>query len=282
MRAKNTTRQRAHLLKCSPYLQQHPDAFAATFAAATANEPDGDGSPSDSFGEASNLDATGNHTTLGFTPNPRINAIPQVHSRPSFSGVEDSPAPKRQKTSSTKNTNPSSSLPEIPLREVHAAFEEFKAKEDDKGLSVRCLYCNQVRAKNTSRQREHLLICPEYQHILKEKIPANHLLHQFDEDDIARSLALPTPVLDLDFRLSIRVKPKVNTGQSNFGQLSWVSCVGGSWAGRWGKGSVLVGIWHRVVGCSADKCIARWTGHANYGQRDVNQHFCPLPHADER
>lgn len=131
-------------------------------------------------------------------------------------------------------------MPEIPLREVHAAFEEFRAKEDDKCLSARCMYCNQVRAKNTSRQREHLLQCPGYQTILKERIPANNLRHQFDQDDVASSLAIPTPSLDLDFRMSIRVKPKLNVGSGSTGRQSWVSCIGGQWAGRWGKGVLLV------------------------------------------
>ncbi|EEH09356.1 conserved hypothetical protein [Histoplasma capsulatum G186AR] len=45
-------------------------------------------------------------------------------------------------------------------QEVHAAFVEFRAKEDDKCLSVQCIYCQQIRAKNTSRQKQHLLECP--------------------------------------------------------------------------------------------------------------------------
>ena len=31
---------------------------------------------------------------------------------------------------------------------------------DDKCLSVQCIYCHQTRAKNTSRQKQHLLECP--------------------------------------------------------------------------------------------------------------------------
>lgn len=38
-----------------------------------------------------------------------------------------------------------------------------RAKEDDKCLSVQCIYCQQVRAKNTSRQKQHLLECPQLQ-----------------------------------------------------------------------------------------------------------------------
>lgn len=64
-------------------------------------------------------------------------------------------------------------------QDVHAAFIEFRAKDDDKVsvderddatisltynlnikcLSVQCIYCHQTRAKNTSRQKQHLLEC---------------------------------------------------------------------------------------------------------------------------
>lgn len=168
-------------------------------------------------------------------PNPRINGSPS-QGRPSIAG-DGTPAAKKQKT----KPSPGSNVPEIPLRDVHAAFVEFRAKEDDKCLSARCTYCNQVRAKNTSRQREHLMACPGYQAVLKDKIPANNLRHQFDEDDVASSLALPTPSFDLDFRMSIRVKPRLNVGACASGRQSWISCIGGQWAGTWGKGVLLVG-----------------------------------------
>ncbi|KAK3990390.1 hypothetical protein QBC44DRAFT_325662 [Cladorrhinum sp. PSN332] len=167
-------------------------------------------------------------------PNPRINGTPiAAPGRPSL-GPDGTPTAKRQKV---KN----SALHEIPLKDVHAAFEEFKNNEDDKCMSAKCIYCGQTRAKNTSRQREHLLQCPGYQTVLKEKLPVNNLRHQFDEDDVASSLSLPTPTLELDFRISIRVKPKLSAGHGNFGRESWISCVGGQWAGRFGKGVVLPG-----------------------------------------
>jgi hypothetical protein len=246
VRAKNTTRQKQHLLQCTGYLNAHPDvALQASAVAAGGPAPDGSYAPDD---------VSGQHTTLSFMPNPRINASPnQDQGRPSL-GPDGTPAPKKQKTKQSSGSN----MPEIPLRDVHAAFVEFKAKEDDKCISARCIYCNQVRAKNTSRQREHLLVCPGYQPVLKEKIPANHLRHQFDEDDVASSLAIPAPALNLDFRMSIRVKPKITVGggAGNNGRQSWISCVGGQWAGRWGKGVLLVSnpipVWFLV-----DKL--RWT-----------------------
>ncbi len=233
VRAKNTTRQRAHLLKCEGYLRAHPDTFSGEAAAVAAGSADGEegGDGADAYGEPSNLDASGEHphTALGFTPNPRINGTPTARGRPSLGGQ---PSAKKQKTKSLSGL-------EIPLHEVHAAFEEFKANDEDKTVSARCNYCGQTRAKNTSRQREHLLACPGYQNVLKEKIPANNLRHHFDEHDVASSLAIPAPIINLDFRMSIRVKPKLNVGIGNFGRLGWVSCVGGQWAGRWGKGTVL-------------------------------------------
>ncbi|KAL2124888.1 hypothetical protein VTJ04DRAFT_1253 [Mycothermus thermophilus] len=281
VRAKNTTRQKQHLLQCSQYLAHHPEVAlqqASAAAAATTLNPQGQQPPtaqpqvlpaaptatSDSTqpqqptqhvphpgagpvgpvpgytptdgvaAAAAAAAAATEHTNLTFMPNPRINGSPMAHPRPSLGPGEGTPA-KKQKTRPSLGSN----LPEIPLREVHAAFEEFRAKEDDKCLSARCKYCQQVRAKNTSRQREHLMICPGYQSVLKEKIPANSLRHQFDDDDVASSLALPTPSLDLDFRMSIKVKPKLSVGATASGKQSWISCTGGQWAGSWGKGILL-------------------------------------------
>lgn len=167
------------------------------------------------------------------------------------------PTPKPKPKTSTP------SLPAPPLDDVHAAFVEFRAKEEDKVrrgfgslmgksssdnnltgdpqcLSVQCIYCQQVRAKNTSRQRQHLLECPTYLSVMKDSIPANNLLHTFPEGDIARSLQIPAPSLELDFRMSIKMNPRVSVGPSLWGQRDWVSFIGGQWAGRWGKGIILV------------------------------------------
>ena len=79
---------------------------------------------------------------------------------------------------------------------------------------------------------------------MKDSIPANNLLHRFDEGDVARSLSLPSPTLDLDFRMSIKLNPRVPVGVSpaaGGGQRNWISFIGGQWAGRWGKGIVIPG-----------------------------------------
>jgi len=248
-RAKNTTRQKQHLLSCPQYLEAHPDVASnlqAAAAAAGAGATADDAAAAAAAAAASSVagpsaypampgeQPTTEHTNLSFMPNPRINGTPMAAPGRASLGPDGTPAPKRQKV---KNA----SFHEIPLREVHEAFEEFKAKDDDKCMSARCLFCGQVRAKNTSRQREHLLACPGYQTVLKEKLPVNNLRHQFDDDDVASSLSLPTPTLELDFRISIRVKPKLSAGLGAFGRESWISCIGGQWAGRFGKGVVLPG-----------------------------------------
>ena len=75
---------------------------------------------------------------------------------------------------------------------------------------------------------------------MKDSIPANNLLHTFPEGDVARSLQIPAPSLELDFRMSIKMNPRVSVGQSIWGQRDWVTFIGGQWAGRWGKGVILV------------------------------------------
>lgn len=158
------------------------------------------------------------------------------------SAAPSRPTPKPKAKSSTSN------LPAPPLDDVHAAFVEFRAKEEDKCLSVQCIYCQQVRAKNTSRQRQHLLECPTYLSVMKDSIPANNLLHTFPEGDVARSLQIPAPTLELDFRMSIKMNPKVNVGPSIWGHREWISYIGGQWAGRWGKGVILVSSAHPFGG----------------------------------
>jgi len=174
-----------------------------------------------------------------------MQAMPSRPSLPSQSPAGPSTAPinrplQTPKTPKTTKSTPGSALPAPPLDDVHAAFVEFRAKEEDKCLSVQCIYCNQIRAKNTSRQRQHLLECQTYLNVMKESIPANNLLHRFDEGDIARSLQIPTPALELDFRMSVKLNPKISVGPGMFGHRNWISFVAGQWAGRWGKGIVVV------------------------------------------
>lgn len=134
---------------------------------------------------------------------------------------------------------------------------------------MQCIYCQQVRAKNTSRQRQHLLECPTYLNVMKDSIPANNLLHTFPEGDIARSLQIPVPSIELDFRMSIKLNPKVSIGSSLWGGRDWVSFLGGQWAGRWGKGIILVCTPSPVYLLSVLTChTARWTRFPSHSQRN--------------
>ncbi|KAJ5607735.1 hypothetical protein N7537_004354 [Penicillium hordei] len=262
IRAKNTSRQKQHLLEC-PGLRGHPNAPQPSQPAQAA--PNGIGPPNGYPGTPNgptatptgptgpgtiptpngtlmtngvNPHATPLQTPLGALQNRAAMATPVPPTGPPSappSAVPSRPTPKPK----AKTTN--SSLPAPPLDDVHAAFVEFRAKEEDKCLSVQCIYCQQVRAKNTSRQRQHLLECPTYLSVMKDSIPANNLLHTFPEGDVARSLQIPAPSLELDFRMSIKMNPKVSVGPSVWGQREWVSFIGGQWAGRWGKGIVLPG-----------------------------------------
>ncbi|KAF4766027.1 hypothetical protein N7455_005114 [Penicillium solitum] len=262
IRAKNTSRQKQHLLEC-PGLRGHPNAPQPSQPAQAA--PNGIGPPNGYPGTPNgptatpsgptgpgtiptpngtlmtngvNPHATPLQTPLGALQNRAAMATPVPPTGPPSappSAVPSRPTPKPK----AKTSN--SSLPAPPLDDVHAAFVEFRAKEEDKCLSVQCIYCQQVRAKNTSRQRQHLLECPTYLSVMKDSIPANNLLHTFPEGDVARSLQIPAPSLELDFRMSIKMNPKVSVGPSVWGQREWVSFIGGQWAGRWGKGIVLPG-----------------------------------------
>ncbi|KAJ5171134.1 uncharacterized protein N7500_003917 [Penicillium coprophilum] len=262
IRAKNTSRQKQHLLEC-PGLRGHPNAPQPSQPAQAA--PNGIGPPNGYPGTPNGPTATpsgpagpgtiptpnGTLMTNGVNPHatPLQTPLGALQSRATMAtpvpptGPPSAPAsavPSRP-TPKPKAKTSSSSLPAPPLDDVHAAFVEFRAKEEDKCLSVQCIYCQQVRAKNTSRQRQHLLECPTYLSVMKDSIPANNLLHTFPEGDVARSLQIPAPSLELDFRMSIKMNPKVSVGPSIWGQREWVSFIGGQWAGRWGKGIVLPG-----------------------------------------
>ncbi|KIV85438.1 hypothetical protein, variant [Exophiala sideris] len=236
IRAKNTSRQKEHLLVC-PGLANHPNAPRPQSSAG-----DGIGAPN-GFGTPTSLHQTSSSMSNGMPTHttPTQGMMQGMNSTQTPQGVPTTPQRQTPKPAKQPKTTPGSNLPAPPLDDVHAAFVEFRAKEEDKCLSVQCIYCNQIRAKNTSRQRQHLLECATYLNVMKESIPANNLLHRFDEGDVARSLQLPTPTIELDFRMSIKVNPRISVGTGLFGHRDWVSIVGGQWAGRWGKGIVIPG-----------------------------------------
>lgn len=285
IRAKNTSRQKQHLNEC-PGLRGHPNApDPQTQAAQAVPNPIGaaNGYPATPNGPASAAVTAGpgalptpNGPMMPNGVNPHAAIQTPLQGMPGRAPLPTPGPPTASSSSATASQQPSrptpkpkskpsnTSLPAPPLDDVHAAFVEFRAKEEDKVrygaldmpvdcnltgqqcLSVQCIYCQQVRAKNTSRQRQHLTECPTYLSVMKDSIPANNLLHTFPEGDIARSLQIPVPTLDLDFRMSIKMNPKVPVGQSVWGHRDWVSFIGGQWAGRWGKGIVLVSLVHAI------------------------------------
>ncbi|MCJ1336703.1 hypothetical protein MMC09_001981 [Bachmanniomyces sp. S44760] len=153
--------------------------------------------------------------------------------------------------------------------DVHAAFVEFRAKDTDKCLSAQCIYCESIRAKNTSRQRSHLLECPAYLNAMKEHNPQNPILEMsvngtptpvktpkekkrdhstmidvsgFQGDSSgSRAFPIPRPSLERDFQMSLQLNPNISVGPSIWGQRNWVSFISGHWNGRWGKGTVVPG-----------------------------------------
>jgi hypothetical protein len=62
----------------------------------------------------------------------------------------------------------------------------------------------------------------------------------FPEDSLAASLSLPTPTLQLDFRMSVTINPKIDIGEGPWGQRNWISFSGGRWNATWGSGTVEV------------------------------------------
>ena len=68
------------------------------------------------------------------------------------------------------------------------------------------------------------------------------LKQSFPPDTTASTLDLPVPKLDLDFRMSVSLNPKISLGDSGpWGARNWISFSGGVWTASWGKGTVVEG-----------------------------------------
>ncbi|EME85801.1 uncharacterized protein MYCFIDRAFT_131195 [Pseudocercospora fijiensis CIRAD86] len=64
----------------------------------------------------------------------------------------------------------------------------------------------------------------------------------FPPTTAASSLDLPIPNLNLDFRMSVSLNPKISLGDSGpWGARNWISFHGGTWSASWGSGSVEAG-----------------------------------------
>ena len=67
----------------------------------------------------------------------------------------------------------------------------------------------------------------------------------------SRSFPIPKPTLERDFQMSVQLNPKIPVGQTVWGEANWISFISGHWAGRWGKGTVVVsGYYTQVRACA--------------------------------
>lgn len=60
------------------------------------------------------------------------------------------------------------------------------------------------------------------------------------QDWVSPTLGLPTPTLDLDFRISCQLNPIIRVGEGPWGQRNWISFKGGEWTAKWGRGTIEV------------------------------------------
>ena len=139
-------------------------------------------------------------------------------------------------------------------------------------LSAQCIYCQSVRAKNTSRQRSHLLECTNYLNAMKEHNPNNSILelatngtptpamktpkkrdldammNGFQGDSVGtRSFPIPRPTLERDFQMCLQLSPNISIGPGIWGHRNWLGYISGHWNGRFGKGTVVVSSPHILL-----------------------------------
>ena len=136
IRAKNTSRQKQHLLEC-PGLANHPNAprpqaSPGDGGSAAPNGIYGTPTMNPSAGPMSN----GLGTPMQATPLQNMTSRPQLPSQTSNAGPSTTTPVQRPivtpKPQKTPKSAPPSALPAPPLDDVHAAFVEFRAKEEDK------------------------------------------------------------------------------------------------------------------------------------------------------
>ncbi|GAB7322882.1 hypothetical protein MBLNU13_g05432t1 [Cladosporium sp. NU13] len=58
------------------------------------------------------------------------------------------------------------------------------------------------------------------------------------QDWVSPNYHLPTPTLDLDFRISCQLNPIIRVGEGPWGQRNWISFKGGEWTAKWGRGTI--------------------------------------------
>jgi len=136
VRAKNTSRQKQHLLEC-PGLANHPNAPRPQASPGDG----GSAAPNGIYGTptmnpSAGPMANGLGTPMQATPMQNMTSRPQLPSQSSNAGPSTATPVQRPivtpKPQKTPKSAPSSTLPAPPLDDVHAAFVEFRAKEEDK------------------------------------------------------------------------------------------------------------------------------------------------------
>ena len=141
-RAKNTSRQKQHLLECTGNPNNHANAIRPQTSPGTAiTAPNGYTTPSAPApnplpGPAGNLmNGVTPHATTLQTPIQNMPGRPPLPQStvagPSTLTTPARPAPTAKAPKPPK-TNPSTGLPAPPLDDVHASFVEFRAKDEDK------------------------------------------------------------------------------------------------------------------------------------------------------
>lgn len=69
---------------------------------------------------------------------------------------------------------------------------------------------------------------------------ADQISAGFSAGSLARTISLPTPRLERDFRMQASLEGKVALGKSCWGERNWIGICGGEWSATWGKGTVVV------------------------------------------
>ncbi|POS72969.1 hypothetical protein DHEL01_v208639 [Diaporthe helianthi] len=70
---------------------------------------------------------------------------------------------------------------------------------------------------------------------------ADQISASFSAGSLARTIGLPVPRLERDFRMQASLEGKVALGKSCWGERNWIGICGGEWSATWGKGTVVPG-----------------------------------------
>ena len=142
-RAKNTSRQKQHLLECTANPANHGNAIRTQASPGNAiTAPNGFATPNAPAQNAIQGSAGGlmngvtPHATSLQTPLGNMASRPSLPPQSTVAGPSTLATPVRPSSSaktpkSTKQT-PNTGLPPPPLDDVHASFVEFRAKDEDK------------------------------------------------------------------------------------------------------------------------------------------------------